>query len=116
MMERFESLAKKACTCAAITGPTSGTSRICSALAVRNALRKVQSEQAAMGRTLGPSFGTGFSRGLYGDNMEQRNEALLGGTTHGLAELASIPSTRAWACGLRTTAMESMPGRVKSSV
>jgi VWFA-related protein len=50
---------------------------------------RVQSDQAAMGRMLGPSFGTGFSRGLYGDNMEQRNEALLGGTTHGLAELAS---------------------------
>jgi VWFA-related protein len=50
---------------------------------------KVLSDQAAMGRMLGPSFGTGFSRGLYGDNLEQRNEALLNGTTHGLAELAS---------------------------
>jgi VWFA-related protein len=50
---------------------------------------RVQSDQAAMGRMLGPSFGTGYSRGLYGDNMEQRNEALLGGTTHGLGELAS---------------------------
>jgi VWFA-related protein len=50
---------------------------------------RVQSDQAAMGRLLGSSFGTGYSRGAYGDNMEQRNEALLGGTTHGLAELAS---------------------------
>ena len=50
---------------------------------------RVQSDQAAMGRLLGSSFGTGYSRGAYADNMEQRNEALLGGTTHGLAELAS---------------------------
>jgi VWFA-related protein len=50
---------------------------------------RVQSDQAAMGRLLGPSFGTGYSGGLYGDNVERRNEALLGGTTHGLGELAS---------------------------
>jgi VWFA-related protein len=50
---------------------------------------RVQSDQAAMGRLLRPSFGTGYSSGLYGDDLERRNEALLGGTTHGLGELAS---------------------------
>ncbi len=55
---------------------------------------RVQSDQAAMGRLLGPQFGTSYSRGLYGDNMERRTEALLGGTTHGLAELASSTGGR----------------------
>ena len=49
---------------------------------------RVQSQQAEMGRVIGSQGGTGYSRGLYGDGMERRTEALLGGTTHGLAELA----------------------------
>ncbi len=36
-IERFAGAAKKACTCAAITGPTSGTSSICSSVAVSDA-------------------------------------------------------------------------------
>ncbi len=49
---------------------------------------RVQSQQAEMGRIIGPENGTRFSRGLYGDGMERRTEALLGGPSHGLAELA----------------------------
>ena len=49
---------------------------------------RVQSQQAEMGRVIGPEGGSSFSRGLYGDGMERRTEALLGGPTHGLAELA----------------------------
>ena len=49
---------------------------------------RVQSQQAEMARIIGPENGTSYSRGQYGDGMERRTETLLGGPTHGLAELA----------------------------
>ena len=50
---------------------------------------RVQSQQAEMGRRIGPQFGSGFSAGQYDDTSEARLEQLLGGPTHGLAELAN---------------------------
>ncbi len=50
---------------------------------------RVQSQQAAMGRGIRPQFGEEYSVGQSRDGMEARLETLLGGPTHGLAELAS---------------------------
>ncbi len=50
---------------------------------------RVQSQQAEMGRRISPQFGDGFSRGQFDDTSEARLEQLLGGPTHGLAELAN---------------------------
>ena len=50
---------------------------------------RVQSQQAEMGRRISPQFGDGFSRGQFDDTSEGRLEQLLGGPTHGLAELAN---------------------------
>jgi VWFA-related protein len=50
---------------------------------------RVQSQQAAMGRTITPQYGDGVSIGQFRDGSEVRLEALLGGPTHGLAELAN---------------------------
>ncbi len=61
---------------------------------------RVQSQQAAMGRRLPAASGSGvpgamgFSRGQYGDRSEGMLEALLGGSTAGLAELASATGGR----------------------
>jgi VWFA-related protein len=56
---------------------------------------RVQSQQAAMGRGIGSQFGDGYARGQYNDTSESRLELLLGGPTHGLAELANSSSNPA---------------------
>jgi hypothetical protein len=50
---------------------------------------RVQSQQAEMGRRIRPQFGGRVSVGQSRDGMEGRLETLLGGPTHGLAELAN---------------------------
>ncbi len=50
---------------------------------------RVQSQQAEMGRRIRPQFGDEYSVGQSRDGMEGRLESLLGGPTHGLAELAN---------------------------
>ena len=55
---------------------------------------RVQSQQAEMGRRIRPQFGDEYSVGQSRDGMEGRLETLLGGPTHGLAELANSTGGR----------------------